>query len=97
MRRLVKWSFLVANPCLLKIIMYEGTQKYAMRGETKQYNGKSDNGVQLYYGGEYKQDKAFSEGPKDFLKFAKKLWEDNCLERWGEEEQVSNHRRLQYL
>lgn len=34
--------------------MYEGTQKYAMRGETKQYNGKSDNGVQLYYGGEYK-------------------------------------------
>lgn len=57
------------SPLDMKIIMYEGMQKYAMRGQNKiQYSPSG------YMGGEYKFDKAFTEGPSAFRDFAKKMW-----------------------
>lgn len=58
-----------ADPYDLRIIMYQGKQKFAIRGLNKigDYPGS----------GEYKYDQAFAKGPKQFLQFAKKLWEKN--------------------
>lgn len=67
------------SPCDMKIIMYHGQQKFAVRGQNKvQFSDKE------FYGGDYKFDKAFSEGPKEFLEFAKKLWDKNIMQTWGE-------------
>lgn len=60
------------GPSDMKIIMYEGSKKYAIRGENKVFLG-SDN----YLGGEYMIDESFELGPKVFLNFAKKMWSDN--------------------
>jgi len=73
------------SPCDMKVIMYEGTQKYALRGENKVAVGKNDNGEYRYIGGEYKADPAFTNGPATFLTFAKALWEKNIMQKWGEE------------
>jgi uncharacterized protein Veg len=57
------------DPYDLRIIMYQGKQKYAIRGLNKiaDYPGS----------GQYRYDQAFAKGPKQFLQFAKKLWEKN--------------------
>jgi len=73
------------SPCDMKVIMYEGTQKYALRGENKVAVGKNDNGEYQYIGGEYKADPAFANGPAAFLAFAKALWAKNIMQKWGEE------------
>ena len=70
------------SPCDMKIIMYQGTQKFAMRGQNKVWGGTDDKGNKQYIGGEYKFDKAFADGPKVFLAFAKKLWDKNIMETW---------------
>lgn len=67
------------SPCDMKIIMYQGLQKYAMRGKNKvQISDKEFNG------GNYKFDNAFSEGAKVFREFAIKLWNKNIMQTWGE-------------
>lgn len=67
------------SPSNMKIIMYQGQQKFAMRGQNKvQVTDKE------FYGGDYKVDKAFAEGPKEFLEFARKLWDKNILQKWEE-------------
>lgn len=67
------------SPCDMKIIMYQGQQKFAIRGQNKvQVSDKE------FYGGDYKFDKAFADGPKEFLEFAKKLWDKNIMQTWGE-------------
>lgn len=67
------------SPCDMKIIMYQGQQKYAIRGQNKvQVSDKE------FYGGDYKFDKAFADGPKEFLEFAKKLWDKNIMQTWRE-------------
>ena len=68
------------SPSDMKIIMYEGQQKFAIRGENKVMHGIDDDGNEMYMGGEYKIDKAFSDGPIVFLDFAKKLWNKNIIE-----------------
>ncbi len=68
------------SPLDMKIIMYEGSQKYAIRGEDKVMHGVDDNGEKMYMGGEYTTDAAFSRGPAEFLEFAKKLWKENISE-----------------
>ena len=68
------------SPSEMKIIMYEGKQKFAIRGENKVMHGIDDDGNEMYMGGEYKIDKAFSDGPIVFLDFAKKLWNKNIIE-----------------
>jgi len=70
------------SPCDMKIIMYQGQQKFAIRGQNKTDIGKDDNGDTLYIGGEYKYDKAFADGPKVFLDFARKLWDKNIMQEW---------------
>jgi hypothetical protein len=72
------------SPCDMKIIMYEGTQKFAMRGKNKVFGGTDDKGIKHYLGGEYKFDKAFENGSMLFLKFAKKMWDKNIMQTWGE-------------
>jgi len=59
------------SPVSLKLIMYEGNKKYAMRGENKVQVGADD-----YLGGGYKFDKAFDSVPV-FKNYATKLWREN--------------------
>ena len=68
------------SPSDMKIIMYEGNQKYAIRGENKVMHGIDDNGNKMYFGGEYIIDKSFTNGPIEFLEFAKKIWDRNIIE-----------------
>ena len=53
------------SPNTMKIIMYEGEKKYAVRGKAK-----ND-----FMGGEYTMDAAFASGPSEFSDFAKEMWE----------------------
>ncbi|GAA4114592.1 hypothetical protein GCM10022393_14160 [Aquimarina addita] len=67
------------SPLEMKIIMYEGSQKFAMRGHNK---------VQIsddtFYGGAYKFDQRFSNGPTIFKEFAKKMWSEHLVHNWEE-------------
>jgi hypothetical protein len=72
------------SPYNMKIIMYEGNQKFAMRGQNKIFGGTDENGIDHYIGGEYKYDEAFNKGPKEFLKFAQNLWDENIMQKWDE-------------
>lgn len=65
------------GPCDMKVIMYQDRQKFAMRGQNKVQITEGE-----FYGGEYKFDKAFIEGPAVFRDFAKKLWEKNIMQTW---------------
>ena len=65
------------SPIGMKVIMYEGTQKFAMRGENIVEPSKGS-----FMGGDYKFDKAFNEGPASFREFAKKLWKANIKNKW---------------
>lgn len=61
------------SPWDMKIIMYEGKQKFAMRGTQKII-------MQDYIdGGDYKFDDAFNNGPKIFRDFAEDLWNENGI------------------
>lgn len=68
------------SPSDMKIIMYEGKNKYAMRGENKVQAGTLDNGEKQFMGGEYKFDENFKKSPKEFKDFALKLWNENLIE-----------------
>ena len=57
------------GPMTMKTIMYEGAQKYAVRGETRSRVSENE-----YAGGEYTLDAAFASGPAEFAAFAKELW-----------------------
>ncbi|OCA75061.1 M949_RS01915 family surface polysaccharide biosynthesis protein [Chryseobacterium arthrosphaerae] len=65
------------SPSDLKVIMYEGKQKFAMRGETKIRSGMEDQGKPVFEGGTYTFDKAFQQGPKVFREYAEKLWAEH--------------------
>jgi hypothetical protein len=63
------------SPDEMKIIMYQGNQKYAMRGENKvNIPGYSS-------GGQYTFDKEFLKAPKAFKDYAIKLWKKNILQQ----------------
>jgi hypothetical protein len=68
------------SPCDMRIIMYEGKQKYVVRGENKVKISEHET-----YGGEYKLDDAFAKGPKPFREHALELWKKNELEVWYNE------------
>jgi hypothetical protein len=56
------------SPSTKKLIMHEGVAKYAIRGsETLVFKGRKE-------GGDKTPDKAFSEAPASFLKYALKQW-----------------------
>lgn len=67
------------SPLEMKIIMYEGSQKYAMRGHNKVQVSKNE-----YLGGNYKYDNKFINAPDSFKKFSQKMWNENILHKWGE-------------
>lgn len=73
------------SPATMKIIMYEGQQKFAMRGENRVQDSDS-----TFFGGKYTYDQAFADGPKVFLEFAKKLWNENIMETWGNDVQQAD-------
>jgi hypothetical protein len=62
------------SPLNMKIIMYEGKQKYAMRGQTKVQISEHD-----YFGGNYTLDPAFQKAPKAFRDFGDALWKKNVM------------------
>ncbi len=64
------------SPLDMKIIMYEGAQKYAMRGQNRIKFSAKEN-----IGGEYKFDKAFNEASPLFRSYAKKMWQKNISGR----------------
>jgi hypothetical protein len=65
------------SPADMKLIMHEGKEKYAIRGEMEITlpNGE-------VYGGKMNADKSFKNAPESFLKFAKKHWEQFNAERF---------------
>lgn len=65
------------SPCNMKIIMYEGKQKLAMRGKNRVRVSEKE-----YDGGNYTFDKAFNEAPNYYRDYAKKLWNKNINQKW---------------
>jgi len=61
----------------MKVIVYEGTKKYAMRGSTKVQVSETE-----YDGGEYTFDEPFKEAPEAFRKYALKLWQKNLMQKF---------------
>jgi len=58
------------SPLTVKLLMYEGTTKYALRGESRERVGEAE-----WAGGTYKVDVAFQKAPDMFLPFAKAKWD----------------------
>jgi len=67
-------------PLVMKVIMYQSTKKYAMRGETKTQT--MNNPVHYGGSGTYTFDAAFKTGPDAFRQYAEALWKKNYLEKW---------------
>jgi hypothetical protein len=64
------------SPDILKLIMMENGEKYALRGETLIL---MDN---TKYGGKKEIDKSFNNAPQEFLNFANELWDKNVQEKF---------------
>ncbi len=54
------------SPSEMKIIMYEGKMKYALRGNSIVTVGIDENGIKESMGGDYKLDENFINSPKEF-------------------------------
>jgi hypothetical protein len=67
------------SPPGMKIIMHEGSGKYAVRGEARAHLFDKH-----YAGGDYTIDAALKNGPEPFKKYALDLWKKNLLEPEGE-------------
>jgi hypothetical protein len=65
------------SPVPTKIIMYEGTKKYALRGESRVQVSATD-----YVGGTYALDENFKTGIAIFKQYGEKLWTQNKIEKW---------------
>ncbi len=67
------------SPSDVKIIMHEGSKKYALRGNSRVKVNATD-----YYGGDYKFDEAFKHGSKEYMNYAMQLWNRNLNEGFDE-------------
>lgn len=65
------------SPYDMKVIMYQGKQKFAMRGRNKVKISENE-----FEGGDYKFDNTFMNGPKVFTEFALALWNNNIMQTW---------------
>ena len=72
------------SPLEMKIIMYEGPQKYALRGENKVQVGTLENGRPQYEGGNYTFDPAFQDGTPAFRQEALEIWNRNLISTGAE-------------
>lgn len=68
------------SPAPLKLIMHEGTAKYALRGETLVNIGP----LSEVTGGRKTIDPAFGRAPKAFLDYALQQWNAFAAEKFGE-------------
>lgn len=59
------------SPVTMKLIMYEGNKKYAMRGDSRVQVGGDE-----YAGGAYNLDKAFRSAPPSFRNYAVRMWKE---------------------
>lgn len=68
------------SPVTMKVIMHQGAQKYAMRGDTKVViSGRN------YGGGTYSFDDAFNKAPEIFKEHARLLWKKNLMEHFQQQ------------
>jgi hypothetical protein len=65
------------SPAPTKIIMYEGSKKYAIRGESKVKVSEK-----AIFAGQYTLDENFKNGNPLFRQFGITLWEKNNLKKW---------------
>lgn len=64
------------SPSKIKIIMYEGKQKFALRG-----NSIVNPGTEKI-GGDYNLDENLSKAPKEIKEFALKMWKENNEQKY---------------
>lgn len=57
------------SPFSAKLLLYEGSTKYAVRGQTRERVGEHE-----YEGGKYTLDPSFEQAPRPFLQFAQAQW-----------------------
>ncbi|MVN89899.1 M949_RS01915 family surface polysaccharide biosynthesis protein [Mucilaginibacter aquatilis] len=65
------------SPDNMKLIMYEGGKKHAMRGTTK-----VEISPKNFYGGKYTMDPAFKKSAPAFKRYAIALWNKNVKQKW---------------
>jgi hypothetical protein len=65
------------SPNSIKIIMYENSKKFALRGNSQVKVSENE-----LTGGDYEMDEAFKKGHPSFRKYAEKLWNKNKVETW---------------
>lgn len=65
------------SPVPTKIIMYEGTKKFALRGESRVEISASE-----YLGGSFSFDDNFKNGQLVFRQYAEKMWTQHKIEKW---------------
>jgi hypothetical protein len=63
------------SPLTAKLLFYEGTRKYALRGETRERVGEAE-----YAGGAFAADPSFEQAPKPFVEFVKAQWKTLIVE-----------------
>lgn len=66
------------SPLTVKLLMYEGATKYALRGESRERVGEHE-----LAGGEFKADPAFDRAPRSFVEFAGAQWKTLVVEAAG--------------
>lgn len=62
------------SPLTYKILMSDGDEKYAIRG-----NSKVNAGGDEYFGGDQKVDPSFEKAPEGYLAHAKKVWDAHVI------------------
>jgi hypothetical protein len=65
------------SPSNMKIIMYEGDKKFAIRGMNRVRVSANES-----VGGKYSLDDAFKKAPEVFRQYATRLWNENIMETW---------------
>jgi hypothetical protein len=65
------------SPANMKVIVYEGVRKYAMRGRNRVKVSEKET-----EGGDYLLDENFQNAPETFKQYAAKLWKKNIAETW---------------
>lgn len=66
------------SPLTAKLLMYEGSTKYALRGTSRERVGEKE-----FMGGEFDTDPAFGKAPKAFLPFAEAKWKRLIVDSAG--------------
>lgn len=65
------------SPVPMKIIMYEGSQKFAIRGTSKVQVSEKETA-----GGEFSLDDAFKKAPTSFREYGQQLWKKFVVQKW---------------